>query len=63
MNKTEADLCVVGNGEIAWVGILKYMEKHLNEKKNQLDLDELSKIRGLAFLRNNKIEFTDMEKL
>ena len=27
-------------------------------RKNQLDLDELSKIRGLAFLRNNKIEFT-----
>ena len=48
LNKTEADLCVVGNGEIAWVGILKYMEKHLNEK-NQLDLDELSKIRGLLF--------------
>ncbi len=58
LNKTEADLCVVGNGEIAWVGILKYMQKHLNEKRNQLDYDELSKIRGLAFLKNEKLEFT-----
>ena len=58
LNKTKADLCVVGNGEIAWVGILKYMDKHLKEKRNQLDYDELSKIRGLAFLKNKKLAFT-----
>ena len=30
----------------------------MKENKNQLDLNELSKIRGLAFLENNKLKFT-----
>ena len=58
LKKTEADLCVVGDGEIAWVGILKYMEEHLKEKRNQLDYEKLSRIKGLAYLQNNKLKFS-----
>ena len=31
LRKTEVDICVVGNGEIAWVGILNYMKDHLKK--------------------------------
>ena len=33
LRKTEVDVCVVGNGEIAWVGLLNFYKDHLNLKK------------------------------
>ena len=51
-------MCVVGNGEIPWVGILNYMQEHLNEKRNQLDFEKLSKIKGLSYLDNGRLKFT-----
>ena len=54
LRKTDIDICVVGNGEIAWVGILKFMEKHLEEGRNKIDIDKLLKIKGIAVLDDNK---------
>ena len=28
LKKSEVDICVVGNGEIAWVGILNFVQEH-----------------------------------
>ena len=33
LRKTEVDICVVGNGEIAWVGILKYVKEYLKSHR------------------------------
>ena len=41
LRKTEVDVCVVGDGEMAWVGILNYMKEHLSNGKNTLDVDKL----------------------
>jgi len=49
---------VVGDGEIAWIGILKLLEKQLAEGKNELIIDELIKIKGIAVLKNNELIFT-----
>ena len=60
LNKIEgADLCVVGNGEIAWVGILDYMKEHLAEKRDQYDFEKLKKIRGLAYIEDKKVKFSN----
>ena len=37
LRKTEVDVCVVGDGEIAWVGILKFMKEHLETGKNKIE--------------------------
>ncbi len=36
LKKTEVDICVVGNGEIAWVGILKFTKEYLETEKKQV---------------------------
>ena len=59
LNKIEgADICVVGNGEIAWVGILDYMKEHLAEKRDRFDFEKLSKIKGLVYIEDEKVKFT-----
>jgi len=54
LKKTEVDICVVGNGEIAWVGILKFTKDHLEKGKNKLDIDKLLEIKGIAVLDENR---------
>jgi len=54
LRKTKTDVCVVGDGEVAWVGILNFMKKHLNNGKNKIDIDELLKVKGIAALDNDK---------
>lgn len=55
LRKTEVDICVIGDGEIPWVGILDYVSKH----GTNIDIKELSKIKGLAFLNEqDEMEFT-----
>jgi len=54
LRKTDIDICVVGDGEIAWVGILKFMKQHLDSGKNQIDFDEMFKVKGIAILDNEK---------
>ena len=54
LHKTEIDACVVGDGEVAWVGILKFMKEHLKYKKSKIDIDEFLKIKGIAVLDDSK---------
>ena len=54
LRKTKTDVCVVGDGEVAWVGILNFMKKHLNNGKNKIDVEELLKVKGIAILDNDK---------
>ena len=58
LRKTEVDVCVVGNGEIAWVGILKLVKKNLDEKKNRISNEELLKVKGIAILENGNLRFS-----
>jgi len=58
LRKTDVDVCVVGDGEIAWVGLLNYS---LNTKRGnkKIRTDELLKIKGIAHLDDeNKLQFT-----
>ena len=59
LKKTDVDICVVGDGEIAWVGLLNYVKK-FSTNNEKLILEELKKIKGLAVLdnHNNEIIFT-----
>jgi radical SAM superfamily enzyme YgiQ (UPF0313 family) len=54
LKKTNVDVCVVGDGEIAWVGILKYMKEHLKTGRNKLDINKLQEIKGIAILDDDK---------
>ena len=54
LNKTKVDICVVGNGEIAWVGILKFAKEHLENGKNKLDINKLLEIKGIAILDDER---------
>jgi len=54
LKKTEVDICVVGDGEIAWVGILKFMKEHLETGRNKFDIDKLLKIKGIAVIDEDK---------
>jgi len=49
LKKTDVDVCVVGDGEIAWVGLLNYA---LNSKKinKRVRVDELLQTKGVAVL-------------
>ena len=44
----------MGNGEIAWVGILKIIKEHLKTGKSKFDIDKLLKIKGIAILDEEK---------
>ena len=49
--KTEVDVTIVGDGEVAWVNFLDYVRKHGREKGSRVfNFDELKLISGLCFL-------------
>ncbi len=48
LHHTEVDLSVVGDGEVAWVKILNYIEN--NPDRNNKNIPELMRINGVAFL-------------
>jgi anaerobic magnesium-protoporphyrin IX monomethyl ester cyclase len=50
LSKTETDLCVKGNGEIAWVNIINYVEKY----KRDWNYEALGKIKGLCYYDDKK---------
>jgi radical SAM superfamily enzyme YgiQ (UPF0313 family) len=57
LRKTEADICVVGDGEIPFVKLLDYFKLH--PTRRQLDHTGLHQIKGLAFIdENNKLKVT-----
>ena len=60
--KTDVDVCVVGDGEIAWVGILDFIKKNIekNNSSRNFDIDDFLKIKGIAILDNvtNEIRFS-----
>ena len=51
LDKTETDICVVGDGEIPFVKLLDYFKLH--PSRRQIDYTELNKIKGLAFIDEN----------
>ena len=57
--KTDVDICVVGDGEIAWLELLKYIEDSQFPKLKEMDL---SHIVGLSFLKDEDIVFTGYGK-
>ena len=57
LNKTETDICVVGDGEIPFLKLLNYFNSH--PTRAQLDHTGLNQIPGLAFIdKNNKLKLT-----
>jgi radical SAM superfamily enzyme YgiQ (UPF0313 family) len=57
LHKTEADICIVGDGEIPFVKLLDYFKLH--PTRRQLDYTGLHQIKGLAFIdKNNKLKVT-----
>ena len=55
LEKTDVDICVVGDGEIAWLKLLEYIEKG-----QFLNLKEINPehIVGLSYLKDGEIIFT-----
>lgn len=53
IHKTEVDLCVVGDGEIAWVNFLNYVKEYNTNK--EWNYERLGQIKGLCFF-NDKNE-------
>lgn len=59
LSKTETDICVVGDGEIAWVNFLSYVKKH----KRQWNYEVLEKIKGLCYFNERReLQFNGYEK-
>ena len=57
LRKTEADVCVVGDGEIPFVKLLDYIKLH--PTRRELDYKGLHQIKGIAFIdENNQIKVT-----
>ena len=57
LEKTDTDICVVGDGEIPFFKLLKYFKTHPTNKN--IDFNELSEIPGLAYLdKNEKLKVT-----
>lgn len=50
LSKTETDICVKGNGEIAWVNFIDYVEKY----KRDWNYEALGQIKGLCYLNKTK---------
>lgn len=58
LNKTNVDVCVVGDGETAWVGLLNYVKNNLTSN-DKINTEKLGKIRGLSFLnKDGQLIFT-----
>ena len=55
LKKTKVDICVVGNGEIAWVGILKFVKEYLKTGRSKWDNNKLLETKGVAILDENNI--------
>ncbi|MDP7196415.1 MAG: cobalamin B12-binding domain-containing protein, partial [SAR202 cluster bacterium] len=57
LEKTETDICVIGDGEIPFLKLLEYFKLH--PTRRQLDYTGLHQIKGLAFTdENNKFRVT-----
>ena len=57
LQKTETDICVVGDGEIPFLKLLEYFKLHPTRRQN--DFTELHNIKGLAFIdQDNKLKVT-----
>lgn len=62
LEKTKVDICVVGDGEIAWVGLLKHINENI--KKNKLPIEynteDILNVKGIALINKitKKIEFS-----
>ncbi len=54
LRKTEADLCVVGDGERPWVTFLDYVKKY----NLDVHIDQLKLIQGVAFIADDDLHFT-----
>ena len=54
LKKCDVDLCFVGDGEVSWVGFLKYVEKN----RYNFVYEEIEKIKGLSYLNKNNLCFT-----
>ena len=57
LRKTDVDICVVGDGEMAWTGLLDYCISQ-RSKNNRIDIEKLLKIRGIAILDNDDLKFS-----
>ena len=53
LRKTDVDICVIGDGEIAWTGLLKYVEENKNKNK-KIYQDELLKIKGITVISDDE---------
>jgi radical SAM superfamily enzyme YgiQ (UPF0313 family) len=53
LNYTEVDLCVCGDGEIAWVEILRHILKY-PDRNDTLEKEKLYQVKGVAFIDSNK---------
>ena len=63
LRKTVVDLCVVGDGEIAWVSIQNLMKENLEKGIRNISFDKLLKIQGIAILDEDKnLQFTGYGK-
>ena len=54
LRKCDVDLCFIGDGEIAWVKFLNYVEKY----GYNFIYEELEKIKGVSYLNNNNLCLT-----
>ena len=58
LRKTDVDVCVVGDGEVAWVGLLNYVRKNKSKNK-KIYSDELLEVKGIAVIDdNNDLKFS-----
>ena len=51
--KTNVDICVIGDGEIPWVEFLDYVK--LNDTK--FDIEKINAIKGLSFIYDDELQF------
>ena len=59
LSKTETDVCVLGDGEIAWVNFINYVEKY----KRDWNYEALGRIKGLCYFNKTKeLMFNGHEK-
>ena len=60
LRKTDVDVCVVGDGEVAWLGLLSYVRKNKNKNKNKkIYTDEMLEIKGIALVdENSELRFS-----
>jgi anaerobic magnesium-protoporphyrin IX monomethyl ester cyclase len=59
LSKTETDVCVIGDGEIAWVNFINYVDKYNRE----WNYETLGRIKGLCYFNERrKLKFNGYEK-